>query len=101
MKELSLYLASASPRRLELLRRIGLDPHLLRHSVDESGTPGESPREHAQRLAQAKCRDAAARLDPGGGALRRLRYPRVAPPRGALSRHRVCHRQEGRIPLGL
>jgi len=66
VKELRLYLASASPRRLELLRRLGFAPRILRHAVDETPAPLESPQEHALRLAEAKGRDAAAGL---GGAV--------------------------------
>ena len=63
VKELCLYLASASPRRLELLRALGLAPRILRHAVDETPAPLESPETHARRLAEAKGRDAAAGLD--------------------------------------
>jgi septum formation protein len=65
VKELSLYLASASPRRLELLSGLGLEPQILRHSVDETPHPAESPEDHARRLAEAKGRDAATTLDAG------------------------------------
>ena len=47
-------LASASPRRRELLSLIGV-PHEVRPSnIDESLLDGEQPREHAERLARAK-----------------------------------------------
>lgn len=52
---LRLVLASASPRRLELLRRIGVEPDEIRPAdIDESEIPGETPRQLAERLALSK-----------------------------------------------
>jgi septum formation protein len=48
-------LASASPRRLELLKQIGVTPAAIRPAdVDESPLAGELPRALALRLAEAK-----------------------------------------------
>ena len=48
-------LASASPRRLDLLRQIGLEPDAIDAAeVDESPLKEETPRLLAVRLAQAK-----------------------------------------------
>jgi septum formation protein len=50
-----LILASASPRRVELLRQIGLAPDVVAAAeIDESARPGEAPRALAGRLAAAK-----------------------------------------------
>jgi septum formation protein len=50
-----LALASASPRRLELMRQIGLEPDLvLPAEIDETPLAGETPRRLALRLAKAK-----------------------------------------------
>jgi septum formation protein len=49
-----LVLASASPRRLELLARVGLDPEVLPADVDESVQAGESPEGYVERVARAK-----------------------------------------------
>ncbi|MEO7655375.1 MAG: nucleoside triphosphate pyrophosphatase [Sphingomicrobium sp.] len=50
-----LILASASPRRLDLLARIGITPDaVVPADVDESVTAGELPRDHARRLAREK-----------------------------------------------
>ena len=50
-----LILASASPRRLDLLARIGVTPDaVLPADIDESVPRGELPRQHAQRLASEK-----------------------------------------------
>lgn len=48
-------LASASPRRLELLRQIGITPDkIFAPEIDESPLPGEMPRAYAARIALAK-----------------------------------------------
>jgi len=49
-----LYLASASPRRRELLAQIGLGHLLLPQHIDESVRSGESPELYVQRLARQK-----------------------------------------------
>src|SRR5436305_584153 len=60
-----LILASASPRRLELLARIGVVPDsVIPADVDESVPKGELPRDHALRLAREKAQAVAAALDP-------------------------------------
>jgi septum formation protein len=57
-----LILASASPRRLDLLARIGVVPDaVLPADVDESVPKDELPRAHAVRLARAKAQAIAAR----------------------------------------
>ncbi|HTW73123.1 MAG TPA: Maf family nucleotide pyrophosphatase [Acetobacteraceae bacterium] len=63
MGRLPLVLASASPRRLDLLAQIGIVPdRVLAPEIDETPGTGELPRVHAQRLARAK---AAAVEAPG------------------------------------
>lgn len=69
MKPLCLYLASGSPRRLELLRQIGLAPVVVPADVVETALPDEAPRDHVQRLARDKARTVAARLPPDGVVL--------------------------------
>ena len=60
-----LVLASASPRRLDLLRQIGLAPALIDPAaVDETPLPRELPAAHAKRLAAAKA-DAVLPRHPG------------------------------------
>jgi septum formation protein len=49
-----LVLASASPRRADILRQLGLNPAIVPAHVDESYLPGETPTEHVERLARAK-----------------------------------------------
>jgi septum formation protein len=57
-----LVLASASPRRADLLRMLGLPFDLTPADVDEIQLPGEAPGEMAERLARAKA--TAARAEP-------------------------------------
>lgn len=50
-----LVLASASPRRLDLLRQIGLEPDAIDPAdTDETPDPRELPRAYALRMARAK-----------------------------------------------
>ena len=57
-------LASASPRRRELLARIGVEPdRVLPTGIDETPRRGEPPRQLAARLAAGKA-EAAAALAP-------------------------------------
>ncbi len=52
---LRLVLASASPRRVDLLRQIGIEPAVIDPAdIDETPTRGELPAGHAARLAEAK-----------------------------------------------
>jgi len=57
-----LILASASPRRLDLLARIGVVPDaIIPADIDESVPKGELPRDHALRLATEKAEAVAKR----------------------------------------
>jgi septum formation protein len=57
-----LILASASPRRLDLLARMGIVPDAVDPAdIDEAVLPGELPRLHVTRLAAAKALAVAAR----------------------------------------
>src|SRR5262245_7270975 len=57
----SLLLASASPRRRELLRRAGVAFEIEPADVDERVRDGESPRHYATRLAREKALAVARR----------------------------------------
>jgi septum formation protein len=56
-----LILASASPRRAEILRNAGMAFSVLSSAVDETAIPGETPLELVRRLALAKAELVAAR----------------------------------------
>jgi septum formation protein len=69
MTRRSILLASASPRRSELLRQVGIDHEICPVDVDESVRPGEAPSAYVLRLAEAK---AAALWQRLAAAERRL-----------------------------
>ncbi|MBV9567664.1 MAG: Maf family protein, partial [Hyphomicrobiales bacterium] len=67
----SLILASASPRRLQLLEQIGVTPdQMIPADIDEAPRKGEAPRSLATRLAREKAEAAAkiARLKGDGAS---------------------------------
>lgn len=55
-------LASGSPRRLELARRIGFEPHIVVSDVPEVKTTSESPADYTRRLAFLKAQGVAEKL---------------------------------------
>ena len=59
---MTLILASASPRRLDLLRQLGIRPDAVDPAeIDETAHPGELPGPHALRLAREKALTVASR----------------------------------------
>ena len=69
MTNATLYLASASPRRREILQQLGLAFQSLPQAIDESRLPGEAPAAFVQRLARGKAESALAALGNRPGAL--------------------------------
>jgi septum formation protein len=59
--DVRLVLASASPRRRQLLAMLGLEFTVLPGDVDETYAAGEDPGAHAERLAREKALAVAAR----------------------------------------
>lgn len=57
-----LILASASPRRRELLASLGVEFRVVVPQIDETPLPGEKPRAFAERLAEEK----ACAVEAGG-----------------------------------
>ncbi len=58
----ALILASASPRRLDLLRQVGLEPAAIDPAeLDETPGPAEAPRAYALRMAMEKLAAVAPR----------------------------------------
>ncbi len=56
-----LILASASPRRRELIARLGLTPDAINPAdIDETPAKGELPRDYARRMASEKAEAAAS-----------------------------------------
>ena len=105
-------LASASPRRRELLGLIGIAHEVHPADVDESVRPGESPPAYVERLARAKAQAVAAHHPRRGHHCRRhdgragRRHPwqagrcRRGPAHARASRGahaRGVHRDRGRL----
>ena len=63
MSECRVVLASASPRRRQLLDLIGITHEVRPADIDETMRPREAPRRHAERLAREKA-SAVAERDP-------------------------------------
>jgi septum formation protein len=63
MQKIAFTLASASPRRKELLQQVGLQPAIMHPDLDESAVAGEDPAALASRLSSAKCRQAVGCLE--------------------------------------
>lgn len=63
MTAVSLYLASASPRRGEILKQLGINHQVLPQDVDERRKPGEMPDAYVRRLAADKAAAALSILE--------------------------------------
>jgi len=55
-------LASASPRRAELLKAAAIDFEVMPAHLDETANPGELPEAYVRRIAEAKARAIGARV---------------------------------------
>ncbi|QDQ27225.1 septum formation inhibitor Maf [Chitinimonas arctica] len=66
MTKPAIYLASASPRRRELLTQIGVPFELLRCEIDETPLAGELPHPYVARLARAKAEAGVAAYRAAG-----------------------------------
>jgi septum formation protein len=63
VEEKGIILASASPRRMELLASAGIAFAVFAGNVQEEPLPGELPRDHVIRLARDKAYEVAARVE--------------------------------------
>ncbi|MDX2074383.1 MAG: Maf family protein [Alphaproteobacteria bacterium] len=62
MKDSAFVLASASPRRVQLLAQLGITPTaIIPAEIDETPLPGELPLAYVQRIATAKAQTVAAK----------------------------------------
>ena len=57
------YLASASPRRRQLLEQLGLEFEVAATEVDETSQSGEAPQDYVLRVARLKAETAARLLE--------------------------------------
>ena len=102
---MTLYLASASPRRLELLLGDGWRPEVIPQDAPEARLPGESPEAMVERLARLKIRAALARLSsdrPEGIVLAAdtavvLEDEVLGKPAGAAEARAMLRRLAGRV----
>lgn len=62
---MTLILASASPRRRELLQQLGVDYRCEPADIDESRLPREKPADYVLRMAREKALAVAGRYPPG------------------------------------
>lgn len=60
--ERHIILASGSPRRLELVKKVGFIPQVQVSQVPEAIQPGEAPRDYTRRLARTKAEAVRAEL---------------------------------------
>jgi septum formation protein len=66
----AIVLASASQRRSQLLRQIGVRHRVVGADIDETPAPGEMPADYVQRLAAGKAAAVLAQLgEPAGPVL--------------------------------
>jgi len=84
MVTLPLILASASPRRLELLQQVGVQPTVRPADIDETQAAGEAPLDYVRRLAQQKAQRVLADAPPGCLVLGADTIVHVALPGGGL-----------------
>jgi septum formation protein len=64
--DIQFYLASASPRRKQLLEQLGLRFEVVPADVDETPGSGEAPQDYVGRIARLKAEAAAVRLGHPG-----------------------------------
>lgn len=74
----SLVLASASPRRKELLEQVGINVLCHPVDIDETAKQSESPSELVQRLAVEKAKSCISRMNPPAfDAMKRSEFPSI------------------------
>jgi septum formation protein len=98
---MKLILASASPRRAEILRDAGIIFNATPSELDETPLPRESPHDHVQRLAAAKAEVVAARsIGPaiviGADTVVTIDDHIIGKPRSAEDARRTLTRLSGR-----
>jgi septum formation protein len=95
-----LILASRSPRRAELLSRLGLDFDIIPAEIDESYVDNEMPAAHAERLASEKAltvaRDHPDAIVIGSDTIVIVDQDLLGKPRGRDDALRMLRRLSGR-----
>ena len=98
MKAPRVILASASPRRRELLALIGVSHEVRPADIDESHRPGESPPAYAERLAREKASafDAPDAITIGSDTIVVVDGDILGKPRDAAQASEMLRRLSGR-----
>jgi septum formation protein len=95
-----LILASASPRRQELLRQAGIDFEVFPANIPEERNPGEPPLDYALRMAQEKAFKVAATFPNhyvlGADTIVIVDDEVLGKPRGGQDAARMLHRLSDR-----
>jgi septum formation protein len=91
-------LASQSPRRRDLLSLVGIAHEVRPANIDESYRPGETPRQHAERLARdkAKAIEAADAVTIGSDTIVVVDGDVLGKPRDREEASRMLRRLSGR-----
>lgn len=102
MTESPIILASASPRRRELLAQVGVTCVVQPAEIDETPLPGERPAEYVLRVAHAKATVIAGARENGATVLGAdttvvVDGEPLGKPRGPDEAHSMLRRLSGRI----
>ncbi|MBF0462657.1 MAG: septum formation inhibitor Maf [Magnetococcales bacterium] len=92
-------LASASPRRLSLLRQVGVEPLVCPTDLDETRWPGEPVRDYVVRMATGKARlnpSVVADLVIGADTIVVLAGQMLGKPEHATEARQMLTRMQGR-----
>jgi len=93
---LSIILASASPRRRELLAMLGIPVEVRPSAVPEERRPGEEPRAYAERLAREKALSIPGKLVLGADTIVLVDDEVLEKPRDEADALRMLRRLQGR-----
>jgi septum formation protein len=85
-------LASQSPRRVEILKQMGVDCEVFPADIDESVLPGETPKKYVQRLAKQKAKTARQLINQKSIELQAL--PIIAADTTVVLHHEILGKPE-------
>lgn len=89
-------LASASPRRRQLLEMLGIPVHVTPSHIPEVRRPGETPTDYAERLARQKAQSVSGRYVLGADTTVVLRDEMLEKPADAEDALRMLMKLQGR-----
>lgn len=94
---MQLTLASQSPRRRELLARLGIEPLVRPANTDETVRPGETPESYVRRVAADKASAVPGELVLGADTVVVLGYEILGKPRDGEDARRMLQTLSGRV----